>query len=454
MPAQRHKRRIILTNVNTSVFQPRYCKTFLSELVVNALLYDEVLLREGDLVGNHKLTAFLAQEENLSIFSELLSVGAVKILRLGWNSYPENVEHDPSKFPVTARAEEQMRNRSDAGRPAVILSHERKLFQRLDEILIRNPSSHRRQRPFPPQNTFADELLVLLSHREAFHLLERPQFKCITPEMSNAFVDLCSDAHRWERFLIDRKVEQPLGLGKGFYRTQAYQCAAHFGPSAAKAMCRLIESTYAACECERERSDGRYGRSALAELPAKSEHHHEAYEWVTKLETRAVVSKEKPIRLALVHGIGDVISQVRSGEAFEQFQRCVLDMGKAETARVYVDPGTVFAEAWSALCSDYGDAWAKHARVPSGFDKWITELSAWTYTAARVVGYLTVGHMAGLDIAPVVDRGADHRIEYWCPLLSQRARSLVMMPSARAEMFEGATLRGSKIRLYAKRPAE
>lgn len=459
MEARRSKRRIILTNANASVFRPAFCDTFLSELIVNALFYDEVLIREGDLIGNRHLTRFLKDKSNLATFSELLSTGAVKILRLSQTSYPSNVTFDPRQFPVSARAQDQALNRSDRGLPWVPTKDEWTLFLHLDSVLRQNRGSHQRQRPFPGHNAFAAELQELLEHPEDFRLNKRRTFRDIHPRMAKRFSEFCSQPEAWERFLRNHGQERPLATGRGFYRTQAYQCAQLFEPKARNAMECLIESTYAACECDRERAEGRYGRSALAELPNKCDDYDEAYNTVRKLEVVPIVSKEEPLKLAVAPGIGDVLAHVRDRPGFEEMQRCLLTIGSMRGPRQeYVDPEKRFTDAWSALCADYADAWAKHIRR-SKSDERLGKLAAWIYVGMRAWGFLTrvlpvdLQIEKDVDITPVADYLLVDRIEHWLPVLSQYVRALANMPAARSEMVKAATLRCTRVQLHAKQNA-
>lgn len=451
------KRRLILTNVNRSVFKPRFCQTFLSELVVNCLLHEEVLIREGDLIGNRRLTAYLSDESALQIFSELLSVGAVRILRLGSKSYPSNVTRNPRSFPISARAEDQQLNRSDAGKPWKVTDWEWRLFSRMDDVLTKSSESYKWQHSFPKENRFAAEFSELLTHRGEFRLNERIGFKDISPEMADMFIEFCHKPEVWIRFLEDNGIKAIEARQDGFYRTQAYQCSFLFEPRARRAMQRLIESTYAACECDRESADGCYGRSGLAELPARCVDYDGAYDEVSRFEVIPVVPKKSGLRLAIGPGIGDVVAEVRSGIAFNRFQEYLANAGSIRSVNGdYRDPYRTFADMWTAVCSDYEEAWARHMIHQGSFDGALGSLFLAIYVLARTLGFVAIGvryDLAGQVLHGDVMHMLDHyylvpRMENWFPALSRRIRGISKMPSARAEMVNAATLRHTRVELY------
>lgn len=455
----RKKRRIILTNINASVFKPRFCVTFLSELIVNSLLYDEIFIREGDLIGNRILTEYLKDEFAFQIFSELLSVGAIKILRLSSNSYPSNIRRSPRLFPISARAEDQEINRSDAGKPWKATKWEWELFSRLDKVLKGSSKSHRRQRPFPEENMFSSELSELLVHRQEYKLDKRTAFRDIHPRMAEQFIKFCCEPEAWRRFLRDHRIKTPYGSGRDFYRTQAYQCAERFVPKAWKAMQRLVESTYAACECDRENADGRFGRSALVELPARCENYDEAYNEVRKFEVVPIVPKKTGLKFAVALGIGKVVAEVRRKDAFRQMQECLMKIDTmGETNQEYVDPFRTLNDAWRAVCGEYEEAWANHIHRESILDRTSCSLALWLFRGVSMLGYMTMGlhrellgQNLNINILAPLDWYIVPRIVHSCPRLSQRVRALIRMPAAGEEMFKAGTSRCTRIELNAKR---
>src|ERR1700730_1471680 len=110
-------RRIVLTHWNAGVFRSHMIPHLLPELVVYSLLYDEVLIREEDLLTNRRITSLLGDQLQFEIFSELLGAGLVKLLRLPTSLYPGGRRFDPEILPISARAEEHQERRTYKGKP-------------------------------------------------------------------------------------------------------------------------------------------------------------------------------------------------------------------------------------------------------------------------------------------------------------------------------------------------
>jgi hypothetical protein len=106
---------IILTHWNAGVFHSASLPQLLQELVIYALLYDDVLIREEDLLTNRAITRLLSEENNFVFFSELLISGLVKLLRMPLAMYPQGRRYDPVRLPISARVEEHQLRRSYNG---------------------------------------------------------------------------------------------------------------------------------------------------------------------------------------------------------------------------------------------------------------------------------------------------------------------------------------------------
>ena len=100
------RQRIVLTHWNAGVFRSSSLPGLLPELAIYALLYDEVLIREEDLLTNRAVMRLLSDENTFAVFSELLISGLVKLLRLPLDFYPPGRKFDPVRFPISSRAEE------------------------------------------------------------------------------------------------------------------------------------------------------------------------------------------------------------------------------------------------------------------------------------------------------------------------------------------------------------
>jgi hypothetical protein len=168
--------RVILTHWNAGVFQSETLPRILPELVIYPLLYDEVLVREEDLLTNRAIINLLSTGENLKVFEELLSTGLIKLLRLPLSAYPQGRRFDPERLPVSARAEEHLIRRSYKGRPWRPTKSQWKFFEYLDPVVANNAAASRFHVDFPEANAFAAQLGDLLENRDAYGLRSHPVF--------------------------------------------------------------------------------------------------------------------------------------------------------------------------------------------------------------------------------------------------------------------------------------
>jgi hypothetical protein len=196
-----HYKQIILTHWNAGVFRSGSLGQLLPELAIYSLLYDEVLIREEDLITNRAITRLLLDEDNFAVFSELLISGLVKLLRLPIESYPPGRRFDPIRLPISARVEEHQVRRTYKGKPWTPTSSEWRLFERLDEIVRKYPSASRYHSPFPLGNQFAAQLGEILEHREAYRLPSHPVFRYLDEKTADQFLMFCCDPDAWQRFL-------------------------------------------------------------------------------------------------------------------------------------------------------------------------------------------------------------------------------------------------------------
>jgi len=449
------QRRIILTNLNPSVYRPKYLPTFLSELVINSLLCDQVLIREGDLITNKNITEYLCTNpESFEVFKELLSVGAVKVLHLRPESYPKDLKFDPQHQPLRARAEDHSRRRSFKGRPWKPHKSQCQLYDRLDNAIRESPDykdkSRRKfaiQRRFPKHNDFAAVLqdILLPQHRE--RLRKRKLFSQIDDDLADNFSDFCSSPEAWIRFLHRKGVKKPLLGPEGrFYRTAAYQCLQVFkhNPKGMQGMQRLVESTYAACDCDREEADGRYGRSALAELPfvfESDEEEQEAAETVVKME---VVPAGPPMKIGVAPGIGEVLAATREHETFREMQKALRSLGSA------VDTEKSFKYPWQNLCSLVADNWARKMVRREKVDIRFGKVFVGIYLATRLRGFVAFHGREGFDWPVVVDGAVINRIEHWVPELSRTIRAITKIPAVYKQLVNAVTLRCERVTLRSK----
>lgn len=449
MIKKRQPRRIILTHWNAGAFQASSVPGLLPELIIYALLYDEVLIREEDLLTNRQITRLLSDLANFRIFEELLSAGLVTLLRLPTDAYPGSRRFDPIRLPISARAEEHQLRRSYKGRPWKPTAAEWQLFKRLDQIVAQHPSASRFHAAFPPGNPFAEEIAEILENREQYRLKAHPVFRYLHPKTVDAFIQFCREPNAWQRFLRDSGAKSIIiGPDGAFYRNAAYQCLRLLPHP--RTMQRLVESVYAATYCDREDSDGRYSGSELIELPFRYELEEEreaVAETITRVE---VVPTGAATALAIGPGIAAVLASTRESQAFEELQQTLDQLGSASSESL-LPTDAAFRDVWHNVAEVYAEHWATQfvPRIP--MDKRIPRYAVFAYILARVLGFIILpqgpGHLEGPVVA---DAAAIAAIEKLGPRLARGFRALLKTPAMHQSLLSSASVRCSTVSLNTK----
>jgi hypothetical protein len=436
---------IILTHWNAGVFRAATLPQLLPELAICSLLYDDVLIREEDLLTNRAITRLLSDRNNFAVFSELLVSGLVKLLRLPLEFYPPGRRFDPERLPISARVEEHQLRRSYKGNPWKPTRWEWQLFRRLDDLVANFPSASRFHAGFTPGNQFATQLAEILENLESYRLAAHPVFRYLNKQTADHFLIFCRNPEAWLRFLHDRGVTNPIvGPDAGFYRSAAYQCS-NFLPTR-RAIRRLAESVYAATYCERESSDGRYGGSELVELPYRYRSESERAAATQEALRIEVVPTEAAATIALQPGIAAVLMHTRATREFRTLRRTIETLGTSPGSPLLTEAR--FGEAWRSLCAVYAENAAMYLERSTDADYRVVHYAVFAYVLARVLGILILPTgRPNLELTVAEDAAAIEAILKLGPTMLRGFRALVNIPALRERMETSAGIRCSTVPL-------
>ena len=436
---------IVLTHWNAGVFHPTALPQLLPELAIYSLLYDEVLIREEDLLTNRAITNLLSDESSFSIFSEFLASGFVKLLRLPLQLYPSGRRFDPERLPITARAEEHQLRRTYKGNRWHPTKKELRLFQRLDELVTRCPAASRFHTAFPERNSFAAQLGEILDNRASYRLASHPVFSYLHERTADQFAAFCHDSEEWLRFMHDKGVKDPIvGPDASFFRSAAYQCS-NFLPTQ-RAIRRLVESVYAATYCDRESSDGRYGGSELVELPYRYQSDSERTAAVEEALRIEIVPTEASAAVVLQPGIAAVLERTRTSPQFVAVRRTIQALGCDPESPLLAEAR--FRDAWCDLCAVYAENAAIQLTKSRKLDHHVTHFSVCAYVLARVLGFLILpAGGPGHELTVAKDAAVIAAIEKLGPKMLRGFRALVRIPAYRKQMENSTDVRCSTVPL-------
>jgi hypothetical protein len=440
----RPQRQIVLTHWNAGVFRSATLPNVLPELIIYSLLYDEVLIREEDLITNRWIMRLLSEASNFALFSELLVSGFVKLLRLPLGFYPAGRRFDPIRLPISARVEEHELRRTYKGSAWKPTQWEWAVFRSLDEIVGNHQSASRFHAPFPEDNPFAAQLADLLDNREAYRLKAYRAFRSLDDQTAEQFSAFCHDPEAWRRFLRERGVANPIiGPDAGFYRSAAYQCSSYLPTP--RAILRLVESVYAATYCERESSDGRYGGSELVELPyrySSDSARTAAAEEALQIE---IAPTDVAATITLKPGIATVLERTRQSPEFKALRESLNALEGNPDSPLLQEQR--FRDSWRNLCAVYSESSAMSLEPSKSQDHRIVRYSIYAYILARVFGFFILPTRHGLELEVAEDAATIAAIEKLGPKMLRGFRALVRIPALHKRMENAVAVRCSAVPL-------
>lgn len=312
--------RLVLTHWEPEAYEhfpAEQDEMLLLELVTAALIHEEVLIKDTDIVLNDRIFRFLDKPQNFDIFSELIRTGIVKVLTIPSAKYHSDTPvEDVRESPITARAHNI---RTFKEKPWEPNTDQKKFYKKLD-LLLKFDHNVRLVCPFPSEhNPFAEWLAYLLEKQE--QIVTIPEFKHINPKVAKQFIKFCRGEELWLDFV--RKRDATLirrGDDEAFFRSQAYRCLSFFPIQSG--MINLIQSVFNACYCYWEDSSGRFVNGMLVEPPYIYEERDEAPA-TRHLKQLQLVPSGESRAIPLSPGIGEVLIETRKSTAFRHVQELV-----------------------------------------------------------------------------------------------------------------------------------
>ena len=251
---------------------------FLIDLIIYALQYEEILIKDLDLVLNDKIIFYLTSNKNITFFfEELLKRGIVKIVL----SRPETYSRDDDIVrmaeyaPILARAEFNRKHTGRAAKEFVIKGYMHHFYTKLDFIINEYQNIASVPQPFPGlpkafEKTFRNiitsttpEMWIDFEFKESWehdglNILKELQY--YKSDIQNALKLL------HDKFPKDKKMyENELT----FSRNLLYWCLKleEFNYDQTYQMRKLIQSVFASKYCNFMNSHGRFSNIILPEPP-------------------------------------------------------------------------------------------------------------------------------------------------------------------------------------------
>jgi len=432
-----HSRRLVLTHLDPEVYAASLAETgqrFLPELIVYALLYGQVLVKDADIVVNQRITEFLQDQSSFNIFEELLDVGVIKILTLPRRNYPPQMDIDPSVNPIVARAHDISSRKGYQGQIWTPTERQMRFYTQVDAVLSRSTSGAISSQGFAVDcNPFAEKLAEILEKRKSLRLEKFRQFRGIDERVAESFITFSRIEGSWIEFLSQQGAPpQRTGEPGRFYRNEAYQCLKHFPKTSHRGMRNLIQSVFAACYCDSEDAYSRYGGPRLVEIPFGYSSDAEVLIAEQKARKVELIPTQQTLDVPIFRGIGEALNVTRNTTEFAECQRAISSIEAGSVSQA------VFAGAWEEVANRFAETVAPKLAVVPTIEKWM-----WHLVPSIVV---ETGRAIGLHLNDVASRGAEV-ISHCGPALSRFCRSLVLTAELRDALVGSVNVRCSKVDL-------
>lgn len=433
-----NSQKLILTHWEPAVYSAKQNPYILQELIISALVYGEVLIKDTDLILNKHVNSYLSKKDNYEIFAELLRLGLVKILTLPPKYYPQNMRTDPSFEPISARAEEVSLRKTLGEMEWTPDDKARRFYKSLDNLLLQSRNGLRIVKPVGEDNPFAKWLGKFLKEREHFQLERFPQFKGIDGAIADVLIKCCDEEGYWIKFLQDQgRTTKKIGEGGKFYRSGAYQVLALFPSNRGiQSIKNLIQSIFNSWYCENENAHGRWG-GKLIEAPYSYASESEANEAIIQAVKTEVVYTGRKIKLLENPDIGKIILKTKEKMKNEGLFE-ILPTSEVEEK--------LFRQKWGIISEIFAENITQSIIKISKAEKRVWEIAPLIFTgASQLLGF---GISTGNIILELI---SDFGIGYLGPKLSKAVRAAITSQRISHEVSRALETRCSKVLLTAEK---
>lgn len=373
--------------------------TIITELLLHSLLYERLYLQEENIVTSVKLArAFMSipRQDALRLLAQLLSTGALRILTL--SHWPPDLADLSQQRPVYARALYVQRYGARPGAHAFTPTVEQSAFYDLfDEVL-----SHRRD---CVSTARSPSDVIPLFHATTNEVLGNPIYKSwiaataggIPRRIKDDFISYIDDPGKGvERLASVQKLPRVVGTQDQqpvFMRGLGFQLASLYERRYARAIERLLQSTFNAAFCHSQQASGRFGKG-LAEvvIATAQSYDHDLESGVVRIERTFETSIPLP---SYFDDLGAVFSAVRELPCVATLRTVVHDPKSTDTATV---------QAWESVAEEL----ARRVSPTSSTQSMVTALVAFgkefvkgTFSkivAAEIVGTPANYHQIGWEV--------------------------------------------------------
>lgn len=242
-------------------------KATIYELMLLSLLYDNVLIQDEVFALSDKCANWFSEEKDIELLRKCFDIESLVILKLPLFAYPtEDLKELAQTAPIYSRARYIQRYGSKGDKMFTPSDSQLKLYQTMDTWLLSRPKAHRpvgALKQFDIMPTFGLILKDVLSSKH-YSKWRKSAFRGITDKMTDEFIGFIEKPDMAVAKLKQRDKDYKVVVGTDgvptFNRSLGFLATTLYPDAQAKAMQRLIQTTFAAPFSWRENATGRYGK--------------------------------------------------------------------------------------------------------------------------------------------------------------------------------------------------
>jgi hypothetical protein len=294
--------------------------SFLWELILHALLWNQILIQDEALVQSQVLADWFHEPQQFRLLDELIDTGVFVVLKQAPSSYPtSSLQELALHSPIQARAKHIAENIGKHGKRFCPTEQQLKFHKKLDGALKKKKATRERRGSGGSKNIhdlFSDHMLRVLhdplaakSFGLASGLLKTSAIYVQNPQKA------AREARKSRPFALDPRFAEAPRFTRHLGHQVAYHLERKFGRPQGRAFDSLVHSAFAKAICEVEGgATGRYGKT-LRELPLPSDELRKQPRG-KDVPAEVVAEFRQPLKLPpLRPGLAEIIRSVRETEA-------------------------------------------------------------------------------------------------------------------------------------------
>ncbi|MBW7990315.1 MAG: hypothetical protein FVQ84_09920 [Planctomycetes bacterium] len=304
-------------------------KTFIYELVLLSLIYDEILIQDEVFALSRRLSRWMKTNEDFRLLQECFEPDFIRVLTHPKKAFHTQQLQDLSEYnPIQARAKYIAECATENDKPFKPTKVQKIFYNKMDSLLssqktFRRPVGKKKRTDF--RSLFPKILQETLSCKY-YGKWRDIAFSGITPSMADDFICFIEEPKRALEKL-PYKLRQSIPDESIFTRSLGFRLTSLYKPRKRNAMQRLIQTVFAAPFCENEDASGRYDNT-LKEFVSAPEKMNDTY----FDENEDIVSVQAHIQIPislppLNFKISKIISEIRETTAGQKLREAMKDSG-------------------------------------------------------------------------------------------------------------------------------